>query len=445
VPRPTETPGRPNIVVILIDTLRPDHLGFYGYPRETAPFLRELASRSTVFLEAVSTSSATAPATASLFTGLYPTRHGVNRGFFAQKRELATVDQGGTGTLRLVRMPRDVKTLPELLRDTGYRTFGLAANINIGPEMGFDRGFDRFERLDLERITGAHQAEIIGDRPLRSASAEEVYERLLAWEKEIRSGAPYFLYLHLNDPHEPYHKRAPWYRHSLSPNDRAISAYDSEISSADRMLEKLYRRFELERNTLLFVLSDHGEAFGEHGLTSHPRSLYRVLNRILWMVSAPSLSVRTAAVVDRVSMVDVLPTLLDLVTPGEAPNRDGRPLRALLEGETPELSEALEERSVYAHRVAGPAKDRHESWAVMRGDWKLLEESGQLALYHTRADPEEKQDQLHAQPGVRAELEPELRAFQNQGREQGGEATEVQLDRATLERLKALGYADPTE
>ncbi len=184
---------RPNLIVIVIDTLRPDHLELYGYERPTAPFLARLGGESAVFLNAFSSSSWTAPATASLFTGQYPVRHGVTRGFHAAKERVREVEREGHSVLALNRMPRTTATLPERLRSRGYATFGLATNPNTGHEIGFDRGFDRFERL-------------------KTNSAELVFDRLLEWESIIKERTPYFIYVHLNDTHPPWGYRRLWSR-----------------------------------------------------------------------------------------------------------------------------------------------------------------------------------------------------------------------------------------
>ena len=359
----------PNVLVVLMDTLRPDHLGFYGYPRETAPFLAELAARSTVFLEACSTSSWTAPATASLFTGLYPSRHGVLEGFAAHQRRAEQIRREGSSTLRLTRLPAAAATLPELFAGGGYRTFGVATNMNIGPEVGFDRGFDRFRKLkwnpdDPDRPPAVAR---VDDRT--HASAEEAYAQLLEWEEEIRAGEPFFLYLHLNDVHKPYYGMAPWFRDSPDPRQRAISAYNSEISYADGVIRKIYERFGLAQGGVTVLLSDHGEAFGEHGLEGHSRGLYRELNRILLMVSAPDLGVESGRRSERVSINDVLPTLLELVGLGAPEDLDGSNLLPLLRGEAGRASRRLAQRTLFAHRKATDTN----TWAIMRGPCKLIE------------------------------------------------------------------------
>ena len=131
--------SRPNVVVIVIDTLRADHLPLYGYAHPTTPFLSELARDGIVFDRAYSTSSWTAPATASLFTSLYPFQHGVVTGMVATLRA-RRLDP----TITLNAIPGEATTLPEIMRRAGYRTFGVADNLNICAAEGFDQGFDEF-------------------------------------------------------------------------------------------------------------------------------------------------------------------------------------------------------------------------------------------------------------------------------------------------------------
>lgn len=146
-------PIRHDVVLITIDTLRPDHLGFLGYPRDTAPYLSSLARGSVVFRRAFSTSTWTAPATASLLTSRHPQDHGVRSGFFVDRKRASPA---GATAIRLPRLPDSMPTLPEFFHDHGYETFGITANVNVGPEIGFDRGFDHFARLHrLERRSSA--------------------------------------------------------------------------------------------------------------------------------------------------------------------------------------------------------------------------------------------------------------------------------------------------
>ena len=191
--RPPSDSLPPNVVVILIDTLRPDYLGIYGHEPETAPFLSRIAARSTVFTRAFSTSSWTAPSTASLFTSVYPHRHGVHTGFLAHKQQVEALKRDGEATIEVNRIADDLTTLPEFFRDQGYATFGMASNRNIGDEEGFTRGFDRFFKA-------------------YELPAEVIYNEIESWKEEMEESRPYFLYLHLNDVHMPYLERQPYHR-----------------------------------------------------------------------------------------------------------------------------------------------------------------------------------------------------------------------------------------
>ncbi len=420
------TPGRaatrPNIVFVTVDTLRPDHLSFYGYESETAPFLARLAKRSVVFTRAVSSSSWTAPSTASLFSGQYPTKHGVIEGMGANRRRQGEV--ASPLRLEINRIPARTSTMPEVLRANGYRTFGLGANPNIGPEIGFSRGFDRFDRL--APTTGfAH------------ATAQRMYEALLGWVPEIRGEEPYFVYLHFNDPHLGIgaHALGPLIdKHLLK-----IHGYDSQILYFDTWLEKVFEALEVDDDTILVFVSDHGEALGEHGLGGHLCcSLHREVNQILMMWSAPALGLESRRIDLNASIVDVLPTLLDLVGIEAAGDVDGRSMREILQGEADKSGFDWTDRPILAHRASrGKAL---ESWAIIRDRYKLIEdESGETLLFDIFSDPGEVNDLSAEQPGRVEKLANELATLRGARREHA-ERNTVELSDDQQEQLRALGY-----
>ncbi len=429
----TPLADRPNVVLILIDTLRPDHLGFGGYSRETAPFLAGLAEGGTLFERAYSTSSWTAPSAASVFTGLYPPRHGVVRGFFAhfQNAQMAGASTGHTQPeqLMLPQLPQAYPTLAELFQEAGYRTYAVTTNINIGPEIGFDRGFDKFQRLE-------------------SVPAAEVLAQLDRWKPEImgEAQAPYFLYLHLNDVHAPYNQREQWYVDEGDELAKFISAYDSEISYLDTILKQLYEQYELDDDTLFAVVSDHGEEFLDHGAYYHGFSLHAELNQVLMLLHGPQLGIPARRVPVNVSLVDVLPTLVELAGLGdEALNnamRNGRSLVPLLaDGEPRERAlVSANSRAVYAHRLARQDSQVLHSWAVMLGRWKLLEKVGQRQLFDLWMDRAELHDVSGEHPAVLRELGELLDELKARGIDEHGTGVEVELDSEMLERLNDLGY-----
>jgi arylsulfatase A-like enzyme len=413
----------PNVVVITIDTLRPDHLGFGGNRRETAPFLAELASKGTVFDRAFSTSSWTAPATATLFTGLYPTRHGVVLGFFAhfQQQDEEKIPE----TMALTQLPRKVATLPEVFHEAGYTTFGLATNLNIGEELGFDRGFDAFENL--------------GD-----VRAEEVLWRLEEWKTRIDDSSPYFLYLHLNDVHWPY-VECQGYDPSGTDRDRYVSAYNSEISALDRVLRKIHTQLNLDDDTLIAVVSDHGEEFLDHGDWTHNFTLFRELTQVLFLVHAPGLGVPARRVDSSVSLTDVLPTLSELAGLEEVPLRNGRSLVPLLreDGPDPGFQAALEKRPIFAHRLNRLDGVDREIWSVTRGRWKLIEQGADRWIFDLLEDRLDQHPILPAgNPEVATELGELLDAFKARGTDVHGNPAVIEVDEEMLRRLTGLGYVD---
>jgi len=420
---------RPNVVVIVLDTLRPDHLGFYGYSHETAPFLAQLAARGSVLERAWSTSSWTVPSTASIFTGLYPTRHAVIDGLFALQERQAEVLREGGATLSVSRIPPDVVTLPELFQNAGYRTFGIGANHNIGAGFGFRRGFDRFERLTGE-----------------DKSAAAVLATLSEWATEIRSAAPSFLYLHLNDPHLPYRPREGFLRGSGGNEvSQARRAYDSEIGYADHHLAQIAEQLGWGTETIVVLLSDHGEGFDDHGYRGHrPLSLYSDLNRVLFVVTAPAQGVRAQVLRDNASLVDLLPTLLDLAGITAPPELDGSSLAPLLRDDdgASALRKKLARRPLLAHRLEWTG-ERH-LWSVIRGPWRwiALQDAGPAGeeLYHLDFDPGEKSNRASELPDLTSDLRGVLATERARARD--GSPLEVTIDAGDLEALRELGYVE---
>ena len=413
----------PNVVVITIDTLRYDRLPFGGNERETAPFLAELASRGTVFDRAFSTSSWTAPATASLFTGLYPTRHGVVLGFFAHFLRQGG-GQGGMEKMLLAQLPANRPTLPELFQEAGYGTFGLATNLNIGKEFGFDRGFDRFERLD--------------DLP-----ATVVLERLIDWKPEISASEPFFLYLHLNDVHSPYVEHEPWYDPSGDELSRSISAYDSEISFLDGVLRRIHEELELDENTLLVVVSDHGEEFMDHGATDHKFTLFRELTQVLFLVHGPGLGIPAQRIDANVGLIDVLPTVAELAGLQSVQDCNGRSLVPLFDegASTEDFLTGLHERPVFAHRFTRHGGIDQEIWTVKIGRWKLYEHLTKRWLFDLEDDRREQRPIDPAEkPKIAARLTAQLEKFKALGTDVHGSGTEIEIDPLLREKLEALGY-----
>ncbi len=386
------------LVLIVLDTTRAD--AAHG------PWIDDLRARSTVFTHALSTSSWTAPATASIFTGLYPTEHGVIGGFRAQQRAAGKEVELTDPAIDLQGLPAGVETLPERLHAAGWRTYGVAANINIGPELGFDRGFDALHRD-------------------RNADAGDLLIRLAGWLLLAGPGRPTFLYVHLNDAHHPYRIRRPWF---LEPGDAGAqdrAKYDSEIASMDHALSRFTSGLAWWGEPAIALVSDHGEAFGEHGQHGHVFTLHGEVNDVAMIIHRPGNS--PARVEFPVSLIDIAPTVLDMA----GLDATG----SLLRGVDPT-------RTLFAHR-ASPTKAT-TLWTVNQGPWKLLLEEGAArppTLYDVAADPGETTDIAGDHPDRVEAFLADLTAFQARTGYRGP-SVEVELDPALVEHLTLLGYVE---
>jgi arylsulfatase A-like enzyme len=408
-------PPRPNVVVVVIDTLRADHLPFYGYSKETVPFLTRLASKAVVFDKAYSASSWTAPATASIFTGLYPFQHGVVTGLAAQMRLIKKNPQ-----IKINRIPESVTTLPEVFHGAGYRTFGISDNANISEDQGFAQGFDRL-------VVSVHKG------------ATYINQQVLGLEKEIRAGGPYFLYIHYNDPHMPY-------KIDLDKNEMTgdqttdwKAMYDKEVALVDSRLEELYGRFGWSENTLLVVTADHGEEMNEKGFYGHGKSLFNTVIHVPFLISWPGrklFSARRPSV--NVSTMDILPTLTSLLGLSKVKGLAGQDLTPVLKGKTG----AAAKRFIYSHLQlkAGTEKASLQE-ASLNGDSKYIFEAPDTHfLFDLKRDPGEDRN-LYAQARKTAQtLAKSLFSFEKTCPRYNADYVDIRLNQKTIEQLRSLGY-----
>ena len=347
--------GPTPLVVILIDTLRADRLGSYGYDRPTTPHLDAFADAAVRFERCLAQSTWT-PSTASLLTGLYPSRHGATSPFLA--------------------LDASHETLAELLRAQGYATAAIGSNPHIFGGTGFQQGFDTFVSPPVT------------DEKLGYVRAEELVDAALAWLDAAPADQPTFLYLHLFDPHAPYAPPEPyrarfdrgergakdaWYMlrrgvhpEDLSAADRAHFAdlYDGEVAYADAQVGRLLAALDLDE-TAVVVVSDHGEELFDHGGWSHTPTLYDELVRVPLLVSFPSLRAAGrggTVVTELVQQVDLWPTLLDQL---------GLPARAELPGRSL-LATALGAGTPHDHGVSEVSELGRYKKAVVGGEMKYI-------------------------------------------------------------------------
>jgi|HubBroStandDraft_3_1064219.scaffolds.fasta_scaffold09664_2 arylsulfatase A-like enzyme len=437
-------PGRaagPNLIVVLVDTLRADVLGSYGDRSGLTPNLDGFARQAVRFDELLAPSSWTVPSVTSLLTGLQPQTHGAGQRF---------------GNFAPTGLPGGARTLASTLAAHGFYTMGVYHNIYVNPAFGLQVGFDEYR----SREERAHQLVDLALDRLRRTSGDR------------RT----FLYLHLFDAHTPYdppppecpqvaRRFAPGYRGPLGclgdrrpesplppPADRAwmLGLYRAEVAYIDRELGRLLaglRRLGLADHTVIAIVSDHGEefwtrfdrerAYGYESNADHGHTFYQELVRVPAMLRVPG---RPARVIrGPAEMADLFPTLLRAVGV-EPPPSQGVDLTPRLDGHPAEV------RTLIADLVLhGPPR-----WSVRRGPWKLVaprEADLPAELYNLERDPGERVNLVQREPAVAASLralgEREIAARQRQrasffaGRDSVG-ATYLEWNHIT--KLRALGY-----
>jgi arylsulfatase A-like enzyme len=301
--------GRPNVLLYLVDTLRQDHLGCYGYARDTSPHVDALAGESVVFTQLMPQSSWTKPSVASMLTSTYPNVHG------AQDRP---------DMLR-----EGLPTLAGALRDAGYETHGMITNTNLVPLWGFGEGFSRYVDVDSADWVNCDDAKVV-DVAIRTLESVQ--------------GRPWFLYVHTMGPHDPYEApggcdqkyQRPSYPGSEEEQQRArtVDRYDGEISYSDAQFQRLLEQLKalgMYDNTFIVFASDHGEEFWEHGGATHGKTLYEEMLRVPLLIKMPGGQFGGERRDGLVEMVDLAPTLLDVLGVPPEPEFQGRSFRALLE------------------------------------------------------------------------------------------------------------------
>ena len=408
---------QPNVVLIVLDTLRADHLPFYGYHKNTAPFLLGLSTGSIVFENVFSASSYTAPATASIFTSLYPFQHGVYTGFFASKQR----------KVELNRIPERIKTLTEILKENGYKTYGVADNINICQEEGFTQGFDKFK---LFPYVQEHQ----------------MVRRLKAWAGEIKAQKKYFLYIHFNDCHGPYHERPPWYEKKESKSEDIISRYDSEISYVDNKIKKLFNLFGWDKNTLLIITADHGEEFWDHKKIGHGKSLYEEVIRVPLLIYFPGEDRLHKRIKYNVSNVDILPTARNYLGIKSKEIEAGLNLMPLIRGKYKDF----ENRYIFSHLLDRDNKGPRVVYrAAVYKDWKyIFYEKFQKSLiyrkelYNLKDDPGETLNIIMENKRAADQLFSRFIDFEKKCKKFIQEIKKVKLTDKQEQELKTLGYVE---
>ena len=408
----------PNILLVSLDTLRADHVGVYGYERDTTPFLDELATSGLLVENAFINTLGTTPSHTTILSSRYQESHRMD------------FDRPEDGSI--VPIPVDVEMLQEVLHARDYETLAVTGGGKIHERFGFDRGFDHYD----SSARGIDQ----GIRKLSSALPDR-FER------------PTFLFFHTYEIHSDYRPPVEYremfgrYPSDLRPTSDVllelnkpgaekpsredisflIGRYDGGIRYADDELRKLFAELRergfFDQPHLVVITSDHGEEFGEHGHFLHQGYLYEELLRIPMIITGDRVPVGEV-VTELSSTVDVAPTVLayaGIEPPAEMIGRN--------------LLEPMQQMPVFAQY--GPRR-----YAVRTERYKLIEnaKARKLELYDLVADPSEAIDLSERQPETVAELRDLLEQFRNENTPPPRDATTVPIDPEHAERLRALGY-----
>lgn len=450
-------PAPPNFVFVLIDTLRADHVGAYGYERDTTPFIDTLAENGVVFENTIAQAPWTGASMASLWTSRYPSE--VGAGVVPDEAGVRNLGKSDATKLR-----PDAGTLATILGREGYRTIAIVSNAYAGGHFGLLRGFDRHmqRRRDARGVTDA------------------AIEKLDHYLAEPNRPENFFLYVHYIDAHEPtfppqehraafpgeggdphLERHARWdFGKGIDPEERAefeafrrhkIDLYDASIRFVDAQVERLARYLEavgLRDSTVFIIASDHGEELWDHtefelethldprglGGIGHGQSLFAELTSVPLIWSGPGIPTKRVAALVR--NVDVAPTILGLAqksASGFTP-RGIDLLAAIRSGGIPSL-DGFSEDIVYGF----------EAKSLVRDGWKLIRYSDAKTeqkefLFHVETDPAEEQDRLRDARSEAARLGSALDGtLADLDTARGGKA---EMDAETRAQLQAIGYVE---
>jgi arylsulfatase A-like enzyme len=461
-----QSPPPHGIVLVSIDTLRADHLPWHGYPRNTAPFLAALAERSTVFLDAVSTSSHTAPSHGSMLTGLYPSQHGATR----------------NGS----ELPDVVTTLPEILGAEGYDT---AAFTSVTFLEGLAKGFDTFVDAGVTEYELRHG---LADQSHRRAA--DTVAAASAWLTERPEQDPFFIWVHLFDVHEWKDQAPPtevqsrldatglsgsalldhlvenralqpsWFEteKQLGEAPGNVDRYDGNIAVVDAAIAELYADVSAlpgGDDVVWVIVADHGEGFTNHDLLGHSRHIYNEQLKVPLLVHASHQRWPATTVTGVVQPIDIVPTLIELTGARTAPTtiavgspslapRSWMPLlRTDSTAHAVVDADLLGERFAFSERRPMDEHQRSNGWtggetrALQDMRYKLIiHDESPAEFYDLLADPLELHDLADEPPREFMHYLDLLGTHDMLLRGQGAALDAGVVNPAHLDELRRLGY-----
>ena len=397
--------GDYNILLITIDTLRADHLGAYGSTEVDTPVIDRLAATGVTFERAYTPTPLTLPAHSSLMTGTYPAFHGVrDNGAFV--------------------IPDEIDTMATVFSRHGYQTAAFVAAFVLDSRWGLAGGFDTyFDEFVLPK------QEVIGLGAVQR-NGEEVVDEALAWLRSARTD-PFFLWVHLYDPHSPYTPPEPYRsRYEGRPYLGEIAYTDAQIG---RLLAGLDE--QIRARTIVVLLADHGEGLGDHGEIEHGFFVYEEAIHVPLIVNTPFEQLHGVRRTEFVSLVDVMPTILEMVRLPVPDAVQGESMVGLLGNEESPWRDAVYAESFYPRL--------HFGWSelkTLRGDRYKLIMSPEPELFDLQEDPGERANVADQMNTAFAALSRQLTLLDATYSEGAEHSAVIELDEETRARLAALGY-----
>lgn len=397
---------KPNFLLITVDTLRADRLHCYGFDAIETPTIDELARKGIKFEHCVAQTPLTLPSHTTILTGTFPLFHGVR-------------DNGG------FIVPPQLVTLAEVFKEAHYTTAAFIGAYVLDSRWGLNQGFDYyFDQFDLSKFEKISLSMV--QRP-----ANEVIDHALKW-LEANKDTPFFLWIHLYDPHTPY--EPPEYWAKKYPGH----PYLGEIAFTDHEIQRLYHFLENQRlleRTILIFTSDHGESLGEHKESTHGFFLYEGAIHVPLIFVTPSNEFQGISVEQTVSLADIMPTILEMASLPRPASIQGKSLLPYFRNPKRKKRELVYAETFYPRL--------HFGWSELRSfqdnRWKLIL-APDPELYDLQHDPKEKNNLAHQEPKKLAQLKREAEKFIQRYSQNAYELTLNQIDEETRERLAALGY-----
>jgi len=418
-----------NVILISIDSLRADHLGCYGYPRETSPNINLMSRDSVLFKKCISQGTSTLVSHAAMLTSLIPAHHGASM-------------------TKQMRLPDKVETFAQILKNNQYATVSFNDGGQLSTKFGLNRGFDHYD--DHPK-----------DRKILKLLFRKIVDKSIDWiEKNQRK--KFFMFLHTFEVHHPYAPKKKYLEHFergysgkfgpiisieeileifrkktiISEEDRKhmINAYDAEIRSMDESFGRLMiflKDKHLYDNTIIVLTADHGDEFGEHGAYGmHAHSLFNELLHVPFILKLGGNVQAGKEINSLTACIDFAPTLLELLGLPSLETSDGKSLVPLLLGDN-----NAGERFIIAQMDRPDNFADPENWALVTDRWKIYKD----ALYDLKNDPGEMIDFSSEYPELKESLKRVALEYMTERLSKVREK-KIELDDELKEKLKSLGY-----